>query len=192
MNRFKQLLKWTWAIFAGCIILFFAIALIVYIKIEPENMSEMLSRDRNWLSIENLCATSDNIEKYPYVTKVYQYETNAERLNIKYFKQKDDSDMNYGVVEDALLSCNYRVECFIYNDMADKEVVKQLWDISVYESDGLVLNKNDRFNVAQDATLFYDLKKNYSRTPKYCTTFMRISVKPGINDIGFYNIIQDG
>ena len=161
MNRFKQLLKWTWAIFAGCIILFFAIALIVYIKIEPENMSEMLSRDRNWLSIENLCATSDNIEKYPYVTKVYQYETNAERLNIKYFKQKDDSDMNYGVVEDALLSCNYRVECFIYNDMADKEVVKQL-------------------------------KKNYSRTPKYCTTFMRISVKPGINDIGFYNIIQDG
>ena len=174
MNRFKQLLKWTWAIFAGCIILFFAIALIVYIKIEPENMSEMLSRDRNWLSIENLCATSDNIEKYPYV------------------KQKDDSDMNYGVVEDALLSCNYRVECFIYNDMADKEVVKQLWDISVYESDGLVLNKNDRFNVAQDATLFHDLKKNYSRTPKYCTTFMRISVKPGINDIGFYNIIQDG
>ena len=191
MKRIQSLVRIAWIIIVACIMVFFIIALVVYVKAEPRSVSDLLTRDNTWMSLEELSSMTGNLEEHSYVTKVYEYDSDEEQLDIRYFKKSDDADLKYGIVEDASLAYNYHVECFVYSYIANKQLVRQLWNISVQESKDLLFTKTDTFNVAQDAALFKDLKKSYSKTSMVYITFVRISVKPGLSNIGFYNIIQD-
>lgn len=187
MNKLKILFKYAWAVAAACVAVFFAVALTVYVKAEPENVSELLVRDKSRLNDVQLSTTAGDLEQYPYVTNVYRYETDVTRLDIKYYMKDNYRDMVYGVVEDADLPCNYLVELFVWSDIADKALVKRWWNVSVDEEQPLTLTRT--YDYRKAGSEFDELKKVPVGTPNYFVTFVRITAKPEYSKkIEFHNI----
>ena len=109
MKRIQSLVRIAWIIIVACIMVFFIIALVVYVKAEHRSVSDLLTRDNTWMSLEELSSMTGNLEEHSYVTKVYEYDSDEEQLDIRYFKKSDDADLKYGIVEDASLAYNYHV-----------------------------------------------------------------------------------
>ena len=76
MKAFKDFMrKFAWIIVAACMAAFFVIALIVYVKAEPDSVTELLNQDDIRLGQTSLSTMSGDLGVYPYVTKVYEYGT---------------------------------------------------------------------------------------------------------------------
>lgn len=189
MKELKSFLKkFTWIIVAVGISVFFIVALSVYIKVEPNNVTELLNRDNTWLSPEQLSSTSGDLEAYPYVTKVYEYVINGDDLSIEFLSQSYNAKMTYGIVEDSSAKYNYYVECFVYSSIADKSLVKRTWGISIKEGDTLLFTETNAPYIARRWFDSYgDIKKKGGDDFVWYVTFMRITVKPGCNNIVFSN-----
>lgn len=191
MNKLRSVLKSAWIIVAACVAVFFVVALVVYAKAEPNSVSDILIRDGTWVRTEELLKSTDDIEKYPYVTKVYTYESDKPRLYIDYIKGENDDDIDYGIIEDPSLPCNYRVEFFVFSDYADKKLVKRLWNMSVDETDMLTFKKTNIFYNVTNHLYESDLKKRDTRGSYYYLTFIKITVKPGF-EATFDTIAENG
>lgn len=185
----KLLFGVAWMVICVFAATFFTVALCVYTKAKPDGAAELLSRDETWRSISELSVESGDLEAYPYVTKVYEYATDNDSVDICWVN--DDSvwrdKVDHGIVEQESAKCNYSVECFVYSDIADKRLVKRVWGVSVTEDDRLTF-------VESKAPYFYrysqetgDIKKgsfNKQDGNKILYyTFIRITVKPGFDKV---------
>ncbi len=192
MNTFKikkHLFNVAWIVISACVAVFFIIALCVYTKAEPSGVSELLSSDET-LPITELTATPGDLEAYPYVTKVYEYATDNDSINICWVNDESvwRDKIDYGVVVDESAECNYYVECFVYSDIADKQLIKRTWGVTATEGDVLTLVESK----APYCNRYYqdigDIKKgSYNKEQDYIFnyyTFIRITVKPGFDRVG--------
>lgn len=188
MKAFKNFMKkFAWIIVAACMSVFFIIALIVYVKAKPDSVTETLSGGMR-LGEELSREIGDIGEKYPYVTKVYEYGTNESDLSIRYVKEWSSGKMTYGVVEDPSAEYNYLVECFVLSEIADKALVKRTWGMKVQEGSTLSLTETEAPNIAYRMYKSYgDIKKNGGDDHIRYYTFMRITVKSGYDRIVFSN-----
>lgn len=191
MNKFnmrKLLYNGAWIIITVCVAVFFVVALCVYINVEPSGDTELLSLDGKY-SINELCVMSGDLEAYPYVTKVYEYTTDGDGVNICWIN--DDSvwreKVDYGIVTDGSAEHNYRVECFVYSNIADKRLVKRTWGVTATESDVLTLVESKAPYFARHYQEIGDIKKGSfnkegSNELRY-NTFIRITVKPSFDSV---------
>lgn len=185
MKGLKSFLKkFTWIIVAVGISVFFIVALSVYIKVEPNNVTELLNRDDTWLSREQLSSMSGDLEAYPYVTKVYEYGTNLESLNINYIGVRSDKRMVYGIIEDSSIEFNYFVECFLYCEIANRSSLKQIFKLLIVEDEVLKIQESSKpyiwYGAGEDNG---DIITNSSIDFLWIDIFMRITVKPGYDSI---------
>ena len=178
-----------WIVIIVCIAIFFTVAVCVYAKAEPSGTSELLSYDESWHSASELSAMAGDLEAYPYVTKVYEYATDNESVNICWVNDESvlREKIDYGVVADEHAEHNYCVECFVYSDIADKQLVKRTWGISVTEGDVLTFAETKEPYFYRYCQEIGDIKKgSYNKNHGYITrysTFIRITVKPEFDDI---------
>lgn len=186
----KVLFKIGWIVLSACVAAFFVIALFVYTMAEPSGVFELLSHDESWYSASELSEMSGDLEAFPYVTKVYEYATDNDGVDICWIN--DDGvwrdKIPYGVVVGQSAEHNYFVECFVYSDIADKQLVKRTWGVSVAESDGLTLTESKAPYLNKYYNETGDIKKgSYNKAndekSQYYTTFIRITVKPGFGDV---------
>ncbi len=189
MKAFKDFMKkFAWIIVAAGMAVFFVIALIVYVKAEPDSVTELLTRDDTWLSRNQLSSMSGDLEVYPYVTKVYEYRTDKSDLNMSYVNEWHTGEMTYGVVEDPSAENNYLVECFVFSEIADKALVKRTWGMTVLDGSTLSFTATEAPNIAdRDNDSYGDIKKKGGDNFVWYDTFMRITVKPGYDRIDFSN-----
>lgn len=194
--KYKQFLfKTAWIIIAAFSAVFFIVSLIVYNKAVPKNVSELLLRESSWIDTELLAATEGDLEIYPYITKVKEQEIQKERLNIRYMKEHMYApEMSCGTIVDPSISCNYIVEYFVFSDIADKELVKRMWSMSVSQTgtaseEQLLLETGDEYNTPRLENNM-DIKKENALLPQYYETFIRITAKNGTDNFGFENIFE--
>lgn len=189
MKAFKNFMKkFAWIIVAAGMAVFFVIALIVYVKAEPDSVTELLNQDDIRLGQTSLSTMSGDLEVYPYVTKVYEYGTDKSDLNICYDCEGRSGKMIYGVVEDPSAEYNYFVECFVFSTIADKSLVKRTWGMTVLEGSTLSLTETEVPYIAKRWYDSYgDIKKKGGDNLVWYDTFMRITVKPGYDRIVFSN-----
>ncbi len=186
----KCLYNITWIIICACVAAFFVIALCVYTKVEPSGVSELLSRDETWYSVNELCVMPGNLEMCPYVTKVYEYATDNDSVDICWINDNSvwREKIDYGIVADESSEYNYIVECYVYSDIADKQLIKRTWGVSVTEGDVLTLAESKAPYCIRSYQDFGDIKKDsYNEESNIMScyyTFIRITVKPGFDSVG--------
>lgn len=187
MKAFKDFMKkFAWIIVAAGMAVFFVIALIVYVKAEPDSVTELLTRDDTWLSREQLSSMSGDLEAYPYVTKVYEYGTNSDNLNIEFRGNLSNEKLVCGIAEDPSAEYNYFVECFTYCDIANRNSLKRKFKLHVDEGDVLCIIKGSEPHIwfgagDEDADITREGRGEYM----WIDLFMRITVKPGYDRVEF-------
>ncbi len=180
-----------WIIICVCSVIFFISAVIVYMKSVPDNVTELFDVDDSWLTTDELSVASGNIENYPYVTRVYTYSTDSDRLNVCNIMDINRCKLQYGLVEDESSEYNYYAEFFVRSNIKDKSLVKRFWNMSVTEGEELTITQADTFNYAYDAGYIGDIKRNEGiACTVYYDTFMRITVKPGYREVSVTNIFE--
>lgn len=103
-----------------------------------------------------------------------------------------DSRLPYGTVEDAGGQYNYYVECFVVSDIADKGLVRKLWNISADEAGPLTLTETRAVKkVSYGLNDSGDLRKGHFAETMRFETIMRITVKPGFTNIGFSSMKKE-
>ena len=176
--------KHGWLLLAAVLAVLFAMAAAVYYAAVPRNVTALLATTGS-LSYDELMAQPGDLEIYPYVTKVYEYGTDADRLDIAVKGSTPDWRVPYAVVEDASAPYNIYVECFVRSDIADKALVARLWDVSVREENPLCFVERRGLTTPDWVNRQGDLKRQYVFARPQYTTFMRISVRPGFNNVRF-------
>lgn len=187
----KRLFAFLWVALTACIAVFFIVALCVYTKAPPSGVSDLLSRDDSWLSSTELSSMSGDLEEYSYVTKVYEYSTDGEDIDICWINDEHvtRTSIIHGIVTDENAERNYRVECFVYSDIADKRLIKRTWSDSVTENgDVLTFAESKAPYCNWDSLESGDIRKeSYNKGHNYnlltYTVFFRITVRPGFNDV---------
>lgn len=179
-----------WIAISFCVTVFFVIALCVYTQVEPSGVSELLPRDDTWHGINELCVMSGDLEVYPYVTKVYDFATDKDSVNICWVNDENvwREKVDYGIVTGASADYNYYVECFVYSNIADKQLIKRTWGVSVIEGDVLTLVESKSPYCNQLNQDIGDIKKDsYNKDSNYILlyrTFIRITAKPNCDKVG--------
>ena len=167
--------KHGWLLLAVALAVLFATAAAVYYAAVPRNVTSLLPTSGS-LSYDELMEQPGNLELYPYVTKVYEYGTDADRLDIVIKGSTADWRVPYAVVEDASAPYTIYVECFVWSDIADKALVARLWDVSVREENPLCFVERRGLTTPDWVNRQGDLKRQYVFAWPQYTTFMRICV----------------
>lgn len=191
MIKIKKLLfNVSWIAVSACVAAFFVIALCVYARYEPSGVSESLPIDDTF-SIDELSVMSGDLEAYPYVTKVYEHVTDNDGVNVCWVNDGSvwREKIDYGIVADESASYNYYVECFVYSNIADKQLVKRTWSVSVNEGDVLTFVESKAPYLNLHYQEFGDIKKDSYKKEHInalvYNTFFRITVKPGFDRVVF-------
>ncbi len=190
MNKVKSFLfRFGWIIVCACVAVFFVVALCVYNFAKPDGVSAILSHEEK-IEYEKMCNSLGDLEEAsPHVTKVYEYVSNGESVHILW---KNDSyvsmrEITYGVVGDVNAEYNYRVECFVYSDIADRELVRRTWDFDVTEGVDLIFAEGKAPYFFGNPYEGFDIRKESFNSVvvrrQNTITFVRVVVKPGYGDV---------
>lgn len=192
MKKLVYLVRYGWIVLSIVMVIFFACAITVYLVAKPSNVAQRLLLDTAWPDSEELAALSGDLEIYPHVTRVYAYGTNEQRVDIRFAGIVPDWDITNGILEDPAALYNYYIECFVISDIADKALVRTLWNVAVSETDGLTLTETHPIkHISYGLNDSGDLKKDYFSGFTQFTTIMRITVKPGFHTIGFSKLTKE-
>ena len=192
-KKLTSFLKVAWIIIGACVAIFFTISVFIYTLAKPKNVVELLPEDDSWLPVEILAKTEGDLETYPYVTKLYEYGTNDDSIKIVNYTKLDRAEIRYGSIENPQTDFTYYVECFVCSNIADKSLVKKLWNISVDEGESLILKQTKSIIYAGPETFMGDIKREFYERINYGVlykTFARITVKPGHDDISFTYMLE--
>ena len=190
MKVFAFVKKHGWLLLSAALAALFATAAAVYYAAVPRNVTALLPMSGS-LSYDELMGQPGDLELYPYVTKVYEYGTDADRLDIVVKGSTPDWRVPHAVMEDASAPYNIYVECFVWSDIADKALVARLWDVSVREENPLYFVERRGLAAPDWLNQQGDLKRQYFFAKPQYTTFLRISVRPGFNNVRFSNISEE-
>lgn len=190
MKRSKFIRKFAWIAVVVFIAVFFVVSMIVYFAVEPKNMSGSLRIDESsWNDIYEQIRTTNDLETNKFVTKVYECVSNEDSINISCIIKESDRDWSCVTVEDENAEYNYRVECFVQSNFADKNYVKQFWNVGwktyMKDAKSLTFEKTRYVFLAQSAKAFGDIKISNSRELYYFNIYLRIIVRPGYENINF-------
>lgn len=188
-KKLISLIKIAWIVLGVCAVMFFAVAAVIYPISKPKNVTELLIEDSSWLDINTLTETEGDLEKYPYVTRVYSCgidEDSVEIQNVMHYDYK----IPYGMVTDDAAEHNYIVECFVYSNAADKSVVKRSWNMTVESGEKLVITQGEDVRYLYGEGFFGDIKREAELNEYiYYHTFIRITAKSGFSNIDFRNVV---
>ncbi len=187
-GRFCQ--KHGWIVLTACLIALFVSSAAVYYAAVPRNVTALLPMSGS-LSYDELMGQPGDLEIYPYVTKVYEYGTDADRLDIVVKGSTPDWRVPHAVMEDAAAPYNIYVECFVWSDIADKALVARLWNVSVREENPLYFVERRGLALPDWLNQQGDLKRQYFFAKPQYTTFLRISVRPGFNNVRLSDMNED-
>lgn len=192
-KKLVSLIKMAWIILGVCAVMFFAVAVTVYAAAKPNTVTELLVEDGSWLDIKTLTETDGDLEKYPYVTRVYSCGIDEERAEIQNVMHYDYK-MPYGVITDDAAEHNYLVECFVYSNAADKSVVKRFWNMTAEYDKKLIITQSEDVRCLYGSGYFGDIKREDDLNDYvFCKTFIRITARTGCDDIVFKNVmVVDG
>lgn len=192
MKKLSYLVRYGWIVMSVAVVVFIASAITIYIAAKPNNVTDRVLLDTSWPNAEELTELPGDLEIYPYVTRVYAYGTNDPRIDIRFIGIEPNCEIMSGILEDPAAIYNYYIECFVVSDIADKALVRKLWNITVSETEELILTETYPIkHISYGLNDSGDLKKDYFYGFTQFTTIMRITVKPGFHNIGFSNITKE-
>ncbi len=178
-----------WIAVLICVSVFLVTAVCVYAKAAPSGVTDLLTYDESWYSVSELSNMSGDLEDFSYVTKVYDYATDNDSVSVRWVNDGSvyRDRIDYGIVSDETAEHNYRVECFVYSNIADKKLVKRTWGVSVTEGDILTLVESEvPYCIAEDFEIGDIKKGSYVKTQterlRY-RTFIRITASPDFDNV---------